>query len=310
MRVSLLLRRGFDFGGREVAHWFPGHMSRGLKQMKARLRSVDCIVEVHDARISFTRNPQFEESLGIKPHLLILNKMDLADLTPQKRILAQLKQQGIKNVIYTDCAKSQNIKQVLPAITELIGSSQRFQREESPESCIMVIGVPNVGKSSLINALRRMHLKKGKASRVGGEPGITRSVLSRIQISETPLLYLLDTPGVLSPHIESVETGMKLALCGTILDHLVGEDIIADYLLYSLNNQQQHRYVEQYGLEGPCEDIETLLKKIAIKLGKTQKVKAITGIGDVNITVPNYNAAAYDFIRAFRRGELGKVILD
>ncbi|KAG8544066.1 hypothetical protein GDO81_023132 [Engystomops pustulosus] len=89
---------------------------------------------------------------------------------------------------------------------------------QNPEISIMVTGIPNVGKSSLINALRRTHLKKGKASKVGGEPGITRSVLCRIQVSENPLIYLLDTPGVLSPRIESVETGMKLALCGKALN--------------------------------------------------------------------------------------------
>ncbi|XP_053548147.1 mitochondrial ribosome-associated GTPase 1 isoform X2 [Bombina bombina] len=279
MRISLLLRNGFDFRGRDVAHWFPGHMARGLKQMKAKLRSVDCIVEVHDARIPLSgRNPLFKESLGIKPHLLVLNKMDLADLTRQKSMFEQLKLNGVGNVIYTDCVNDQNVKKVLPAITELIGSNQRFHRMENPECCIMVIGVPNVGKSSLINSMRRLHLKKGKASRVGGEPGITRSVMSKIQISETPLIYLLDTPGVMSPHIESVETGMKLALCGTILDHLVGEDIISDYLLYTLNHHQQHRYVEKYELEGPCSNNETLLKKIAIKLGKTQRVKALTGV--------------------------------
>uniref|UniRef100_F7E6F2 Mitochondrial GTPase 1 n=1 Tax=Xenopus tropicalis TaxID=8364 RepID=F7E6F2_XENTR len=300
------MRTSFDFGEREVAHWFPGHMAKGLKQMKTKLKNLDCIVEVHDARISFI----ISDSLGMKPHLLILNKMDLADLTQKKRILAQLKQQGVGNVIFTDCVKDQNIKHVVPVISELVGCSQRFHREENTETCIMVIGVPNVGKSSLINALRRMHLRKGKASRVGAEPGITRSVLTKIQVSESPLIFLFDTPGVLSPRIESVETGMKLALCGTILDHLVGEDIMADYLLYILNQQMQHRYVEHYGLEKPCADIETLLKRIALKLGKTQKVKAITGVGDVNITVPNYNAAAYDFIRTFRRGQLGVVMLD
>ncbi|KAE8591740.1 hypothetical protein XENTR_v10018559 [Xenopus tropicalis] len=311
MRLSWLLRKSFDFGEREVAHWFPGHMAKGLKQMKTKLKNLDCIVEVHDARIPLSgRNPIFQDSLGMKPHLLILNKMDLADLTQKKRILAQLKQQGVGNVIFTDCVKDQNIKHVVPVISELVGCSQRFHREENTETCIMVIGVPNVGKSSLINALRRMHLRKGKASRVGAEPGITRSVLTKIQVSESPLIFLFDTPGVLSPRIESVETGMKLALCGTILDHLVGEDIMADYLLYILNQQMQHRYVEHYGLEKPCADIETLLKRIALKLGKTQKVKAITGVGDVNITVPNYNAAAYDFIRTFRRGQLGVVMLD
>uniref|UniRef100_A0A8C5QCC5 Mitochondrial GTPase 1 n=1 Tax=Leptobrachium leishanense TaxID=445787 RepID=A0A8C5QCC5_9ANUR len=310
MRLSLL-RQGFDFTGREVANWFPGHMARGLKQMKARLRNVDCIVEVHDARIPLSgRNPFFQESLGIKPHLLILNKMDLADLSQKKRIHNELKKQVVHNIIYTDCTNDQNIRQIIPTITEMIGSSNRFHRTENPENCILVVGVPNVGKSSLINCLRRLHLKKGKASRVGAAPGITRSVLSKIQVSENPLLYILDTPGILSPHIESIEAGMKLALCGTILDHLVGEDIMADYLLYMLNQNNLYSYVEKYALDGPCQDIESLLKKIAIKLGKTQKVKAITGIGNVNITVPNYSAAAYDFIRSYRRGEFGQMTLD
>ncbi|XP_068111428.1 mitochondrial ribosome-associated GTPase 1 [Hyperolius riggenbachi] len=311
MRLYRLLRFPYDFGGRDVANWFPGHMAKGLKQMRAKLARVDCIVEVHDARIPLSgRNPLFKEYLGIKPHLLILNKMDLSDSSQQNRIVKELKNQGLQNVIYTDCIRDVNIRQVVPAITEHIEGSPRFHRTENPEICIMVIGIPNVGKSSLINCLRRIHLRKGKASKVGGEPGITRSVLFRIQVSENPLIYLFDTPGVLSPRIENVETGMKLALCGTILDHLVGEDIIADYLLYTLNNYPQHRYVKHYELEGPCSNIETLLKKIAVKLGKTQKVKALTGVGDVNITIPDYSAAAYEFIRAFRKGVLGRVTLD
>ncbi|XP_069836914.1 mitochondrial ribosome-associated GTPase 1 isoform X3 [Dendropsophus ebraccatus] len=247
MRLAFLLRRPYDFGQRDVAHWFPGHMAKGLKQMRAKLSKVDCIVEVHDARIPLSgRNPLFKEYLGLKPHLLVLNKLDLADLTHQKRIVTQLEKQGVQKVIYTDCFREENIKEIVPSIMERIGSSPRFNRAENPENSIMVTGIPNVGKSSLINALRRVHLKKGKASRVGGEPGITRSVLCRIQVSENPLIYLLDTPGVLSPRIESVETGMKLALCGTILDHLVGEDIIADYLLYTLNQHQQHRKCEYH----------------------------------------------------------------
>ncbi|XP_070406829.1 mitochondrial ribosome-associated GTPase 1-like [Nothobranchius furzeri] len=150
----------------------------------------------------------------------------------------------------------------------------------------------------------------GRASRVGGERGITRAVLTKIQVCERPLIYLLDTPGVLPPKIESVETGMKLALCGTILDHLVGEDIIAEYLLYSLNRLGNFSYAEKYDLPEPSDDIQYVLKRIAVKLQKTQKVKALTGVGNITVTIPNYTAAANDFIRAFRKGELGPVMLD
>ncbi|XP_070697115.1 mitochondrial ribosome-associated GTPase 1 [Pempheris klunzingeri] len=306
-------RTAFDFGGREVARWFPGHMAKGLKQMRANLKNVDCIIEIHDARIPFSgRNPVFQETLDIKPHVLILNKMDLTDLSSKQTILRRLRGDGVKNVVFTDCLKQRddNIQKLMPMVVEIIESKARFNRYENLNYCLMVIGVPNVGKSSLINSLRRTNLKKGRASRVGGEPGITKAILTKIQVCERPVVHLLDTPGVLPPKIESVETGMKLALCGTILDHLVGEDVIADYLLYSLNRLGKFSYVEKYNLQEPSDDVQHVLKHIAVKLGKTQRVKAITGVGNITISVPNYTAAAYHFIRAFRKGELGRVMLD
>ncbi|XP_026968861.1 mitochondrial ribosome-associated GTPase 1 isoform X1 [Sagmatias obliquidens] len=287
------------------------HLPRGLKKMQSSLKLVDCIIEVHDARIPLSgRNPLFQETLGLKPHLLVLNKMDLADLKEQQKIIQHLEGEGLKNVIFTNCVKDENIKQIIPKVTELVGSSYRYHRGENLEYCIMVIGVPNVGKSSLINSLRRQHLRKGKATRVGGEPGITRAVMSRIQVCERPLMFLLDTPGVLAPRIQSVETGLKLALCGTVLDHLVGEETLADYLLYTLNRRQLLGYVQHYGLGEACDDIASVLKRVAVKLRKTQKVKVLTGTGDVNVVQPNYPAAARDFLRAFRSGVLGPVMLD
>ncbi|XP_069741412.1 mitochondrial ribosome-associated GTPase 1 isoform X2 [Narcine bancroftii] len=216
MQAVPRLRHSFDFGGRDVARWFPGHMAKGLKKMQASLKKVDCIIEVHDARIPLTgRNPLFKETLGIKPHLLVLNKMDVADLTDKERVLKQLEEQGIQNILFTDCLRDKDVhvKKIVPLVTDLIQKSDRYHRSENMEYCLMVIGLPNVGKSSLINALRRMHLKKGKASRVGGAPGITRAVLTKIQVCERPIIHLLDTPGVFFPHVESVEVGLKLALC-------------------------------------------------------------------------------------------------
>ncbi|XP_063195118.1 mitochondrial ribosome-associated GTPase 1 isoform X2 [Chroicocephalus ridibundus] len=353
-------RQRFDFGGRDVASWFPGHMAKGLRQMRASLRRADCLIEVHDARISsgtalhsslgqqeptpchlhrvpppqllrfppgrpFSRsrtplqlctspinshrpppryllprqctiillssahiplsgrNPMLREVLGIRPHVLVLNKRDLAD--PQR-------------------------KPIVPLVAKLVDNSPRYHRAESTEYSILVIGVPNVGKSSLINSLRRLHLKKGKATAVGGEPGVTKAVLTRIQVCEKPLMYLVDTPGVLPPKLEDVETGVKLALCGAIRDHLVGEDIMADYLLYTLNKQQQFGYVQRYGLAEACDAIEPVLRRVALTRGRTQKVKVLTGTGNVNVTTLDYSAAAYEFLRDFRAGCLGRVTLD
>lgn len=236
--------------------------------------------------------------------------MDLADLTEQQKIVQRLEEKGLSNVLFTNCVKDENIKQIVPKVMELIRCSYRYHRAETPEYCIMVVGVPNVGKSSLINSLRRQHLRTGKAARVGGEPGITRAVTSRIQVCERPLVFLLDTPGVLAPRIESVETGLKLALCGTVLDHLVGEETMADYLLYTLNRHGLFGYVQHYALASACDQIEWVLKNVAIKLRKTRKVKVLTGTGNVNVIQPDYAMAARDFLRTFRSGLLGQVMLD
>nr|XP_044604064.1 mitochondrial ribosome-associated GTPase 1 isoform X1 [Equus asinus] len=315
-------RESFPLGGHAVARWFPGHMAKGLKKMQSSLKLVDCIIEVHDARISFggcgvgfiVRNMYL--GFAPVPATELLEPLEFLEMGVKKKIIRHLEGEGLKNVIFTNCVNDENVKQIIPMVTELIGSSYRYHRGESLEYCIMVIGVPNVGKSSLINSLRRQHLRKapfcpaGKATRVGGEPGITRAVMSRIQVCERPLMFLLDTPGVLAPRIESVETGLKLALCGTVLDHLVGEETLADYLLYTLNQHELFGYVQHYGLGEACDDIVSVLKRVAVKLGKTQKVKVLTGTGDVNVIQPNYPAAARDFLRTFRSGLLGPVMLD
>ncbi|XP_076308609.1 LOW QUALITY PROTEIN: mitochondrial GTPase 1-like [Tachypleus tridentatus] len=252
-------RESYTVANKDLSKWFPGHMYKGMKQMQQKLKMVDCILEVHDARIPFSgRNPNFYHLLtAVKPHILVLNKVDLADVTSQKQIEQSLKQQGINQIIFTNCKdqKDRGLKKVsrkfefsllsydsyshvLPTVTDLVTNSERYNRTESKEFHLMAIGVPNVGKSSLINMLRNLHLKKGKASRVGALAGITRSVLERIKISEDPPIYLLDTPGILAPNIKNVEVGLRLALCATVRDHLIGEDLIADYLLYWLNKHQ------------------------------------------------------------------------
>uniref|UniRef100_U3J3W0 Mitochondrial ribosome associated GTPase 1 n=1 Tax=Anas platyrhynchos platyrhynchos TaxID=8840 RepID=U3J3W0_ANAPP len=195
-----------------------------------------------------------QEALGIRPHVLVLNKMDLAD--PRQQPVSTRGAGAGRGPVgpLQDSARS-----IVPLVAKLISSSPRYDRAE---------------------------------------------------VCETPLMYLVDTPGVLPPKLGDVETGMKLALCGAIRDHLVGEDIMADYLLYTLNRQQQFGYVQHYGLPEASDDIGHVLKHVALILGKTQKVKVLTGTGNVNVTMLNYSAAAYEFLRAFRAGRLGRVTLD
>ncbi|NXK56611.1 MTG1 GTPase, partial [Chauna torquata] len=304
-------RARFDFGGRDVASWSPGHMAKGEGPATGEpFRRLALLSGMHIPLSG--RNPMLQEALGIRPHILVLNKMDLAD-PRQQPVSTRGAGAGwgrCNTMPAVPLALLPASPQIVPLVTKLVSSSPRYHRAENAEYSIMVIGVPNVGKSSLINSLRRLHLKKGKATAVGGEPGVTKAVLTRIQVCETPLMYLVDTPGVLPPKLGDVETGMKLALCGAIRDHLVGEYLMADYLLYSLNRQQQFGYVQYYGLAEASDDIGHVLKRVALALGKTQKVKVLTGTGNVNMTMLNYSAAAYEFLRAFRAGRLGRVTLD
>lgn len=207
-----------------------------------------------------------------------------------------------------DFRKCDGIKKIVPLAIDLIKNSNRFNRAEDTEHSIMVIGVPNVGKSSLINILRNRHLNKKAASQVGAVAGITKSVLTRIKICEDPLIYILDTPGVMLPKIKDHEMGMKLALCSCFQDHLVGPDLIADYLLYWLNQHRNFTYLDKVGLDEPTDDITHALLACATKLGKIVRVKDFA-TNQIEMKLDLRSAARY-FVTAFREGEFGKVCLD
>lgn len=313
--MSNQFRQKFKLVNRELIRWFPGHMAKGTKLMQQKLKTVDCIIEVHDSRIPFSgRNHDLHYSLlSAKPNILVLNKKDLLPEEMRFKIKKQLHQipDFPSNEIYfTNCRdhRCEGVKKIVPKAIQLIKNSERFNRQNEKEHTIMVIGVPNTGKSSLINALRNRHLHKKGASAVGAVAGITRSVLTRIKICEDPMIYLLDTPGVLMPNIKQIEAGMKLALCSCFKDDIVGEENIADYLLYWLNKNGNFSYVEFMGLQEPTDDIYFILLSYATKHNKTIRIKNVTN-NQVEER-PDTKSAAVHFIRAFRTGIFGKVFLD
>ncbi|XP_066015427.1 mitochondrial ribosome-associated GTPase 1-like [Pocillopora verrucosa] len=285
--------------------WFPGHMAKGFRKMQLKLPKCDCVVEVHDARIPFTgRNPKFQNNLSSRPHVLVLNKMDLIGMAKQREILRQLESEGTRAVL-TD-SKSQyhySIKRVVPAILEAVKDAEYegtyIRSNPDKPYNILTCGLPNTGKSSLINALRRKYLRKGKATRVGAVPGITRSMQEKIKVCDEPVTYMIDTPGVVAPYIPTAEIGMKLALIGCFKDHIVGEELIADYLLYILNKEKRFEYVESFGLRNPSDNVNFVMRQWAKKLNAT-----ISG------GVPDYRRAHVDFLKRFRTGMLGHILLD
>lgn len=243
----------------------------------------------------------------------MLNKKDLVDKDLHPRIIKKLRQDPdfpAENVFLTNCRDQQctGIKKLIPTAVDLIKNNNRFNRSEEKEHSIMIIGVPNVGKSSLINHLRNRHLNRKAASHVGAEAGITRSVLTRIKICEDPLIYLVDTPGVMLPKIHNEEMGMKLALCACFQDHLVGPDHIADYLLYWMNKNEHFAYVDELGLKEPTDDITLALLAGAHKYNKVLSMKSnITNQLEMK---PDLWGTARTFVNKFRGGEFGKICLD
>jgi mitochondrial GTPase 1 len=308
-------RKKFKLVNRDLIRWFPGHMAKGEKQMQQKLKGVDCIIEVHDSRIPFSgRNHNLHYSLlSAKPSILVLNKKDLIPSSIRPKILSELKaipDFPSQSIFFTNCKDHQDngVKKLIPKAIELISGSERFNRQNDKENTIMVVGVPNTGKSSLINALRNRFLKKKNAAAVGAVAGITRSVLTRIKVSEDPPIYLLDTPGVLMPNIKEIEQGMKLALCSCFKDDIVGEELIADYLLYFLNKTGNFGYCQFIGLEEPTDDISLALLTLAKGMNQTMKVRDLAE--NQLIVRPNITAAAAHFIKAFRNGQFGPAFLD
>ncbi|PZC71843.1 mitochondrial GTPase 1 [Helicoverpa armigera] len=305
-------RKKCPFVTKDLLRWFPGHMNKGLKQMQRKLNSVDCVIEVHDARIPFTgRNPIFTNTLiGTKPHILVLNKKDLTVPSLIPRIRDKLKaEQNIKNLVFTN-SKDQHckgLKMLKPLMVNLIKGSNRYNRSEELDYNVMIMGVPNVGKSSLINMLRSNNMSIRHALPVGAVAGVTRSVMMKIRINNDPVIFMLDTPGILEPSVTDIEMGLKLALCASLQDHLVGEEIIADYLLYWLNKHGQFNYVDYMGLEEPCDDINRVLIGGAIKYNRIRRTRDFDGrVRDV----PDLTEVSRLMIKAFRTGELGKILLD
>lgn len=296
-------------------NWHPGHMYSGLQAVIGKLNTVDCVIEVHDARIPLIgRNKEFRQHLGlIKPHLLVLNKSDLADLSQWNYIERKLADRGDRNVILTDMSGTQfshatrGYDTVLEKAVSLIRESDRNNRSHLSQFKIMIVGIPNVGKSTLINRLRQHHLGlKGEATRTGNTAGVTRHVETMIKISARPLIYTLDTPGILQPSsTRRHDQAMKLALCSTINDRALEPYPIAQFLLKYLNDEQNCFYANHFELEGPMSDMDELCREVA----KVHFPKYNHELGrDSASNLIDTNKICWNFVNAFRKGLFGKVM--
>lgn len=297
----------------KAVNWHPGHMYSGMQAMIGKLNTVDCIIEVHDARMPLIgRNTEFRSHLGaIKPHILLLSKSDLADLSRWEQIRKELGRQGDNNVILADMSGSQyshderGYTKLMDKAFELIRNSDRHNRSDSLSFKVMIVGIPNVGKSTLVNRLRQYHLgAKGEATRTGNMAGVTRHVEHMIKICSRPLIYSIDTPGVLKPSsTNDHNVAMMLASCSTITDKVLNPQVLANFLLNYLNNEQNHHYTCSFNLDYPPSTIDELCRCIAEKNPEYQL--KINPSSPVHI---DKDRICWKFINLFRRGLFGRVM--
>lgn len=285
-----------------VVNWFPGHMAKGVKGIMRQLANVDMVLEVRDARIPLASvNPLLLQIASTFRHVVLLNKADLADvneLTKHQDKLLKFCNGNEPMLLSGTQATSQQLSKIKEIAKEVAKSKIR-PMDPKPEVKIMIVGMPNVGKSTLINTFRMLAGGKTKAAKTGALPGVTRSVAGVISLFEEPKTYLIDTPGVMVPNVKDANTGMKLALTGMVKDEVVGIQLIASYLLHILNTYQRHEYVNEFGLDGPTEDIERLLDHVAVKIGALR-----------HQAKRDHLVAAQYLVRAFRAGKCGRFVLD
>ncbi|KAK1366188.1 short integuments 2, mitochondrial [Heracleum sosnowskyi] len=243
---------GFNKGGGNI-NWFPGHMAAATRAIRDRLKLADLVIEVRDSRIPISStNRDLQPMLTNKRRIIALNKKDLANpniMHKWSHYFESCKQDFL--------AINAHSKSSVQKLLELAEFKLKEAITREPTLLVMVVGVPNVGKSSLINSIYQIAAtrfpmqKKKKRATVGPLPGVTQDIAG-YKIANHPSIYVLDTPGVLVPSIPDIETGLKLALTGSVKDSVVGEERIAQYLLAVLNCRStplHWRHINTRGLD-------------------------------------------------------------
>mgnify|MGYP005773203501 FL=1 len=275
-------------------NWYPGHMKKTKDLVRDNLKLVDVVVELLDARIPFSsKNPDIDKLAGNKPRVVILNKSDLADKSKLDMWIRYYKNQGIK-AIPVDTLKGVGVNRLVEecknVVKDKMNALKEKGRKERPVR-VMIVGVPNVGKSSIINKLTGR-----KSAITGDKPGVTKG---KQWVRLKGNLELLDTPGILWPKFEDQEVALNLAFCRSIKDEILDIETLALRLIRKLMEIEPQKLKERYKLENLGEtDIETM-DMIGRKRG------FITGRKELD-----YTRIATTVLNEFRDGKIGKISLE
>lgn len=225
--------------------WYPGHMTKTRRQIESDLKQVDAVCEIVDARIPVSsRNPDIDAICGSKPRMIVLNRMDLADPAATQKWQAYFQKKGMA-VLSTDCKSRRGINAFTPAAQQ--ACAEKLKRDAAKGMNrplrVMVVGIPNVGKSTLIN-----QISGRKGAKAENRPGVTRG---KQWVSVDSGLQLLDTPGILWPKFEDPEVGMMLAFTGAVKEGVIDIEELACRLMELLLQYYPGTLAERYRVEAP-----------------------------------------------------------
>ena len=275
--------------------WYPGHMTKTRRQMEQDIRLVDAVCEIVDARIPLSsRNPDIDVICGGKPRMIILNRIDMADPAMTKRWAGFFRRCGM-TVLETDCKNRKGTGQFASAVRELLKDKiQKYQEKGQAGRTlrVMVVGIPNVGKSTFINAVSGR-----KSAKAENRPGVTRG---KQWITVEKGLEMLDTPGILWPKFEDPEVGLKLAYTGAVKDNVVDVETLAVHLIGLLGREYPDALESRYRFTVPdtFEDYELL------ELAGRKRGMLISG-GEVDT-----ERMSRALLEEYRNGKLGRFTLE
>lgn len=273
-------------------NWYPGHMAKTKREIKANLQLIDVVYELLDARIPYSsKNKDIDELVKNKPKILIMTKTDLCDLEITKKWQQYYENMGYK-VILTDLINNKNIKQIIEVTSSLSDNmnKKRLSLGMKPRKTrVLILGVPNVGKSTLIN-----RLVGKKAAPTGDKPGITKK-LNWIRINDK--LELLDTPGILEPKLENKEVALNLAALTSIKEEVLDLEQVALHIIDKMLNLYPNTLKTRYNLTNTNTPL-IILNQIAKQKGAIKK-------GEVD-----YEKVYKIILRDLKEGYLGNITFD
>jgi ribosome biogenesis GTPase A len=280
----------------QTIQWFPGHMTKTKRQIRASLKLVDAVAEIIDARIPISsRNPDIAHLTSGKPRIVLLNKCDMADKRATDQWVTALSKENVR-AIPVDCKSGRGVDRFVPVLTDLLSDrieSYKAKGMVNPTMRVMIVGIPNVGKSTFINRIS----KKTKAT-AADRPGVTRG---NQWFTVSKGFEMLDTPGVLWPKFDDQTVGEHLAFTGAIKSEVMDTELLAVRLIELLKALQPPEFALRYKLS--ADDLALPGGQVLLRIAENRGMLVAGGAADTE-------RAAYTLLDEFRAAKLGRITLE